>query len=262
VGAPAGGEPAGKAEAALRRAHLFKMSEAEQTPVKKARLIRAYLDDARRNGLYWPGLQLMAQPAASVQRAGELGWFAETGIETALASGNFDAARAWAQFGNDLDSPQGPIGSGAHAHWLALADIADPNLTTGRSQHLAALETMATRGRLSSDQLHRLATVLDALDIQVPIPLWDAASRTPQPSDGHLPETGVLPELADAAKKKEFGHTVLVAMKTLGPTGAEGAHMIALGDSIRALRRAGLEQDARRLGLEALFAAWPRTVSN
>ncbi|MGZ5919394.1 MAG: hypothetical protein ACXWJV_06305, partial [Hyphomicrobium sp.] len=62
--------------------------------------------------------------------------------------------------------------------------------------------------------------------------------------------------------KHEFGRTVLLAMKTLGPNGAEGAHMIALGDSIRALKRTGLEGDARRLGFEALFASWPRAIVN
>ena len=36
--------------------------------------------------------------------------------------------------------------------------------------------------------------------------------------------------------------------------------MIALGDAIRALKRAGLEADARRLGFEALFAGWPRAI--
>ena len=118
------------------------------------------------------------------------------------------------------------------------------------------------RARLTPDQLHRLATVLDALDYVVPIPLWDAASRTPQPATGYLPETGVLSQLQDASKKKEFGRTVLLAMKALGPSGAEGAHMIALGDSIRALKRAGLEPDARRLGLEALLGSWPRMATN
>jgi LmbE family N-acetylglucosaminyl deacetylase len=103
--------------------------------------------------------------------------------------------------------------------------------------------------------------VLDALGTHIPIPLWEAASRTPQPADGHLPDTGVLSSLQTASKNKEFGHTVLLAMKALGPAGAEGAHMIALGDSIRALRRAGLEKEARELGLEALFASWPRVTS-
>ena len=113
-----------------------------------------------------------------------------------------------------------------------------------------------------SDLLHRLATVLDALDYQVPIPLWEAASRTPQPATGHLPATGVLSQLQQAAAKKEFGRTVLIAMQTLGPDGADRAHMIALGDAIRALRRAALDKDARRLALEALISSWPRATSS
>jgi hypothetical protein len=36
--------------------------------------------------------------------------------------------------------------------------------------------------------------------------------------------------------------------------------MIALGDAIRALKRAGLETEARRLGLEALLPGWPRSA--
>jgi hypothetical protein len=71
----------------------------------------------------------------------------------------------------------------------------------------------------------------------------------------------VLSELAEASKAKQFGRTVLLAMRTIGPAGADSAHMIALGDSIRALKRAGLETDARQLGLEALFGDWPRSVS-
>ena len=44
-----------------------------------------------------------------------------------------------------------------------------------------------------------------------------------------------------------------------GPNAAEGANILALGDAVRALKRTGLEPDARRVAFEALFAAWPRT---
>jgi len=253
---PAGAE--GPGQAAVRHAALFQSAEDERTPLKKARLIRSFLDDARRNGLYWPALQMIAPAAATLPRVPEIGWFAETAIETAVATGDFTGARSWAEFGGTLDAP-GRSGNG-YVHWLALADLADPTLSEGRSRHLAALEEMAARGRFSPEQLHRLATVLDALQIQVPIPLWDLASRTPQPNTGFLPETGVLSALAEAAKKKEFGHTVLLAMQSLGPNGAEGAHIISLGDSIRALRSAGLDADARKLALEALFMGWPRAA--
>lgn len=241
-----------------RRAALFIAVERERTPQKKVRLIRAFLDEAHRAGFYLTGLRMMAAASDQVVSAPEIGWYAETGIEVALAAGNYDKAREWAAFGS---SPNGAAVQGLN-HWLALIDIADDRPAVNREADLVHVEEMAVRGRLDATLLHRLATVLDALEYNVPIPLWEAASRTPQPAGGYLPETGVLSELQDAAKKREFGRTVLLAMKTLGPNGAEGANMIALGDSIRALKRAGLETDARSLGFEALFAGWPRAITN
>jgi hypothetical protein len=47
-------------------------------------------------------------------------------------------------------------------------------------------------------------------------------------------------------------------MRTIGAGGPDAAHLLALGDTLRALRRVGLETDARRIGVEALYAGWPR----
>ena len=239
-----------------RRAALFKAAETEQTPMKKTRLMRAFIDDAKHIGLQFQALQILASTLATLNPQPEISWFAETGAEIGLASGQYDLARRWIAAANATGRAGGNLD-----HWLALADIADPNFAN-RGESLVALESFAQSGHFKPDDLHRLATVLDALGYNVPIPLWEASSRTPQPNTGYLPDTGVLSELQDAAKKKEFGHTILLAMKALGPGGAEGAHMIALGDSIRALKRAGLEPDARRLGLEALLGAWPRNTVN
>jgi hypothetical protein len=240
-----------------RRAALFLAAEHERTPQKKVRLIRAFLDEAHRAGFYLTALRMVAPTSDNIIAAPEIGWYAETGVEAALAAGNYAKAREWAAFGSD---PNGAAG-GSLNHWLALIDIAEGG-SADREDDLHYVEELAVRGRLDATLLHRLATVLDALQYNVPIPLWEAASRTPQPAGGYLPTTGVLTELQDAAKKREFGRTVLLAMQTLGTGGAEGAHMIALGDAIRALRRAGLEADARSLGFEALFATWPRAITN
>ena len=255
--APLAGAAAGP-NTAERRAQLFVAAEAERTPLKKVRLIRSFLDKSRRAGLYLSALRMSARASDTVQPVPEIGWFAETAIEIALATGDYDKARSWATYGATLGaSPEGSL-----SHWLALIDIADSNSPGNRGESLHYIEDLAVHGRLDPTLLHRIATVLDALAYDVPIPLWEAASRTPQPAGGFLPETGVLSELQDAAKKHEFGRTVLLTMKTLGPNGAEGAHMIALGNSIRALKRAGLEGDARRLGFEALFGSWPRAIVN
>lgn len=250
--------PGGAAPAGLSRAELFVAAEAERIPRRKVRLMRSFLDESRRAGFYVTALRMIAPQSQSVAATPEIRKYAETGIEVAIAAGDYQRARSWARFASALAG----AGSSNLNHWLALIDIADREAGSDHGASLAYIEDLAVRGRLDPTLLHRLATVLDALEDNVPIPLWEAASRTPQPPGGFLPETGVLSQLQDAAKKREFGRTVLLIMKTLGPNGAEGAHMIALGDSIRALKRAGLEADARRLGLEALLASWPRSPMN
>ncbi len=171
--------------------------------MKKARTIRAFLDDARRAGLYWPALFLMAKPAQSINRVAEIGWFAETAVEASIAAGDFERARAWAAFGSGLDQSSA---SGGLTHWIALADIADPGLDAQRTANLGAVEQMAQHGRFDPVVLHRLATVLDALDINVPIPLWNLASRTPQPATGYLARYGrALSSFRTPRKRRSSG---------------------------------------------------------
>ncbi|MBV1694703.1 MAG: hypothetical protein KGP27_09610 [Hyphomicrobiales bacterium] len=238
------GLPDTPADPLFRRANLARAIGLEQTPVRRAQGVRTLLNDARRSGLYLTAARAVSASLAEGLEAGDLGPFAETAIEVALAGGDTQRARALAAAAPQL------------AHWLVLADLLD-GARIGELG-LARLEDMSRRGRLSTDALHRIAAVLDALDVQVPIPLWDAASRAPQPTSGHLPETGVLPRLDEAARKREQGRAALLVLRTLGPGGADGAHIIALGDSLRALRRAGLDPDARALGFEALLSVWPR----
>jgi len=240
----------------LRRALLFQVAETERSSLRKARAVRALADEARRNGLYLPVLAMLAGPVEAMAPTQEIGWFAETAVEVLLAAGRFERAASWAAFGGIERR-----GAEGLSHWLALIDIADRAPAWRRGEYLAALEELALRGRFGAEALVRLATVLDALDYQVPVRLWEAAARNPQPG-GYLPETGVLSELQGAARSGDRDRTVLFAIRTLGPAGPEGAHVIALADTIRALKQVGLEADARRIGFEALFAGWPRTVHN
>lgn len=242
-------------QGAARRAALFKAAVDEHSPMRKTRLIRAFLDDANHQRMAMIAAKMVAPTTAELRPAPEISWFAETGVEIGLASGHYDMARDWIRLGDE------PGSVGNLEHWRALLDIADPK-DPQRGRSFSALEDLAANGRFPSAALYRLTTVLEALGYVVPLPLWEAANKTPQPTSGYLPETGVLTELQDASKKQKFGHTVLLVMKALGPNGAEDANLIALGDSIRALKRAGLEADARRLSLEALLSSWPRLETN
>ena len=247
-------------EPPARRALLLRAAEAERTPVKRTRLVRAALDDARRAGLYMPMAAALDDAVKDVQPVAEIGWFAETAVEVMLAAGRFDRARRWAEVAGQPGMAADGM-AGALSHWLALIDIADPAQRARRGDSLASVEDVALRGRFTSEGLHQLASVLDALDYHVPVRLWELASRAPQPTTGHLPPSGVLSDLQIAARGKDPLAAVALVLRALGPEGPEGAHLIALGDSIRALRRAGLEREARAVAFEALFAVWPRASS-
>ncbi|MGE0765783.1 MAG: hypothetical protein AB7L90_04920 [Hyphomicrobiaceae bacterium] len=238
---------------ALQRALLFQAFEAGRTPNNKARFIRALLDEIRRsNGPYRQAAAMLARALPDLHPSPDLAWFSETAIEISLAGHRTAALRDWAS----VASRARP---GRFDDWLALADIVSTDWQGRRGEYLQAVERRAVSGDLTSELMHRLVTVLDALDYQIPIPLWEAASRSPQPTTGFLPETGVLSQLQKAAQQREQAKVVLLAMRALGPDSGETAHMITLGDTIRALKRVGLENEARKLGLEAVYMAWPRT---
>ncbi|HEY7599091.1 MAG TPA: hypothetical protein VH741_04115 [Candidatus Limnocylindrales bacterium] len=232
---------------ALQRAQLFRAIEAAQAPEHKARLVRTLLGEARRSKLHLQAARMLAPLFAGLWPSPEASPLAEAVVQVALAAEDLEPARRWAESAASLQ------------HWLALIDLADPQARQVQASALVYLDDLAKRGRMGPAQLHRAVTVLDALDADVPLRLWESAGRVAQPSGGHLPATGVLAELAQASQQKEAGRTILLVMRALGPDGPDGANVLALADALRALKRAGLEADARRLAVEALFADWPRT---
>lgn len=248
-------DPTSRPNHPARRAILFRATESERTPGRKARLIRALLDELHRTGPYHAALSLLAPATESLSPVAEIGWFAETAVEILTGAARYDRARAWVRFAGTLD-PRTDL-----SHWLALIDIAEATPAVRRGESLGSVEELALRGRFGADALHKLAAVLDALDYNVPVRLWEAASRTPQPTQGHLPETGVLAELQAASRSRDGLTATALAIRAIGPGRAADANILTLGDVIRALRRAGFETEARRFAYEALIPQWPRASS-
>ncbi len=242
--------PAGGSGAALERARLFSTADRQQAQFAKTRAIRSLLDSAQRDRLYHRIAVATAPIVRAMRPAPEISWFTETAIETLAAAGDYRAARQWVQ-----SAQPGPGADASLDHWLMLLDIADPEVSDGnRGRSITVLEDLALQGRFSQPALHRLATVLDALDYNVPIPLWNLASRTQQPQDRTSAETGVLSALKKSSEDQQIAATLLYALRTISSEGTTATHLLGLGETIRALKRAGLEKDARRLGFEALSA--------
>lgn len=225
----------------LRRAAAFRAAAAGGGPRDLALL----LEDVRGAGLLRPVAQALDTSWDTLRPSPELAPAADAVIEALVLAGRLEAARAWA-------------GSAGTAHWLVLIDIADAGVRSPHEAILAHIQRLALSRRVKPEALHRLVTVLNALDMQVPLPLWEAASASPQPTGGYLPDTGVLTSLQAASKARDLPRTVLLTIKALGPEGAEAANLLALDDAIRALKRAGFETQARQLAVEALLGSWPR----
>jgi hypothetical protein len=248
---PGAAAPAGAfADPVLQRAQLFRAVEAAGVPEVKVRLVRRLLDAARRAGVHLQTARMLTPLFASLWPTPDTSTLSEAIIETALAGGELDLARRWAESAANLQ------------HWLALIDLADPDALRLQTSSLLYLEELAARGRMSGAALHRTVTAIDALDMDVPPRLWEAAGRAGQSRRGRAPVAGVSDELAQASRRGEAGRTIVLAMRALGPDGLDGASVLALGEVVRALRQAGLVTDARRLAVEALFGVWPRTSGN
>ncbi|MEO1265916.1 MAG: hypothetical protein AAFV26_09435, partial [Pseudomonadota bacterium] len=253
------GRPRLDGDTPASRIGLWQAIQQDRAFYQRTRNIRAFLNSARRAGFHDAALRLVAPAVADVPRIAEIGWFAETAIEVHIAAGEPEPARAWASFAVGRD----PRSGGDLGHWQALIAVADPRIGPQEgSRSLATLIPTVQRGRFAPTALHRLATVLDALNYNVPIEVWDSANRTPQPTDGALPETGTLRNLADAAKARDISRTSLLVMAALGKDGPAGSNLLPLGDSIRALQRVGQRDAARALAVEALLPVWPRAVVN
>lgn len=227
------------------RAKLFASLEAAPTAKIKAESIDALLASGRDAGIEIP-LGVALQPARADLAADPQAWAnAETALRAAILAGDTQAAWAWIEAGGDQVK-----------RWKLLLAAADPSDSRAEWALSEGVEIVAVGG-LPAPFLHRLLAVLDALDYEVPIPLWDEANKLPQPNDGYLPETGVLSQLKDASDHGDLGRTVLLVATALGPKGPADANLLALGDAVRALKRVGLDAEARRVGFEALYPRVP-----
>ena len=227
------------------RAKLFAALDAAPSAKIRAESIDALMASGRDAGIEIPLGEALRPARADLAADPEAADFAETALRAALLAGDTQGAWAWIDAGGDRVKS-----------WQLLLAASDPSDSRAEAA-LAQGAELADKAKLPPALLHRLVTVLDALDYEVPIPLWDETGKTQQPSDGYLPETGLLSQLKEASDHGEVGRTVLLVGAVLGPKGPADANLLALGDAVRALKRVGLDAEARRIGFEALYARWP-----
>jgi hypothetical protein len=99
-----------------------------------------------------------------------------------------------------------------------------------------------------------LLTVVEALDQRVPPGAWEVLYDEAGHTAEVTPSPALIQGLGKAADAVRTGETVLLALVALGPGGPARAAPATLALVISALKRLGLEEEARAVGLEAMLA--------
>ncbi len=97
--------------------------------------------------------------------------------------------------------------------------------------------------------------LLEALGQTVPQEAWEEVLAAPAPAAKSAPGYALWRQLILSANAGRLGETVCLVLLGLGREGTEAASIAVLTTALAALRRVGLEAEARALARERLIAA-------
>lgn len=116
-----------------------------------------------------------------------------------------------------------------------------------------ALDDLAVGGRVRDFAALEIV-LMEGLGLEMPQAVWDALLAVGDLPGGVVPPLAMMRQLKRASEDGRVGETVLLALGTLNEAGPTGTHPQSLGEIVAALKRVGLDRDARRLSVEALGA--------
>ncbi len=146
-------------------------------------------------------------------------------------------------------------------HWLGLIDIADPAIPRSAADRTSPRSSRWRRaGRLGAERRcigWPPCSTRSTTTCRSPCGMRRAARRSRRPAT--CPRPACWPSCS-RPRRHEFGRTMLLVMRTLGPDGPEGANMLALGDfdPRPEARRAGGRRAAGSASRRC-SRCWPRT---
>jgi hypothetical protein len=233
---------------------IYQLGRLGHDPVGRAHLLVRGLERARDAG----NLPIIAAVNAdSLREVPPQPELVDVAAEIGLAhvgSGNPKAAMAWWQLANADGSPAAQ--QAVSALWPAMVLAGDPArvpLDENRFETWWASPSQVPMPERAQNAA-LLLTLLAALGREVPPASWERVYASAGTAGGAVPSAAYVQALSRAAQDGRLGETVLLALVSLGPEGPAGAHPLVLAGVVTALRRVGLEDDARRLALEAILA--------
>ncbi|GAA0584264.1 hypothetical protein [Caenispirillum bisanense] len=244
--------PAGtQAQSPRERARLFQRQVRQNDPAVMA----AALEGVRFTPLYPATAALYADGLAALPPLPELTAIAARAL---FAAGRADAARPWLQEARLRQDAPPAAAAALRALW-PYERVADaPAAAPFSPEMLTAWRATQPPGtqKVEIDRRHTLVLgLLQALGEPVASADWLVPLTDATVDARPVPDAAILRALDVAAAQGRIGETVALALIALGNEGPAVVHPEALFRAVAALRRIGLEADAKALALEAMAAA-------
>jgi hypothetical protein len=239
---------------ARRRALLYQGLRAADTPVRRAELAEALFaapDTRGHPARFLATARLLAPELAALPAQPDLVWFAATAGRALYAADRPEAAGRWLRMAQQeaIINPKAAAAVTALWPYAELSGAQEVPANGGLGVWRQAQDG-ANAGDLAIRQ-SVLRAVLEGLGLR-PERRWIEIVLDGPAEDRSAPSTALLYALREAGEAGRIGETVLLSLLVLGGNGGLGAcHPAALGQTVAALRAAGLEHEARRIAVEA-----------
>ena len=229
----------------MQRALFYQAISAEILPTDRAKLMQQFLAQAQDDDLYNAAVQALVPSLVALVPSPLLQSFAPTAIRAFLTVDDLPHARQWLaliQPGDARDLREfsaliriaDPAGLGPMSDQQAAAIAADLNSNVVVDQNFAATEAM----------------IYDGSGVVLPQIVLQALVAAPRSVGAPEP---LLNQLHNAGLHGSVGEVVLLSLVAIGPGGPERADRQAVAQSISSLRAVHLDDEARRLAVEALL---------
>jgi hypothetical protein len=240
------------------RAKLFQLAEAQTIPTARAEVISRAIDFARNDrGQNGPNVSVMGAVYApllkTIEPTGDLVWFAGNAARGLLASSEMEAGMAWLELSQLYARTSIEASEVVAAMWPTERQLQPTMVNQFTPLRLQRWEDSRPPGLRAADKALILSTFMalgEPVDGQDWLDLMDRRTH----SSIDLPMPQIWHGLSLAAQNGRIGETVLFAVLALNEDGPEGVSPVVLSHVVSSLKAIGLENEARRVAVEASLA--------
>jgi len=239
----------------VERAEVFKLAEAQTIPIARAEVISRAIDFARndrgRNGPTVPTMGAIYGPLIeTLTPSSDLVWFAGNAARALIGSGRIESGQSWLDLSEQYARTSIEAADVAAAMWPVKRQLQPTMMNRFTPLRFTRWEESRSPGRLAGDTVLILST-MSALGETVTASDWFSVMDRRTQVSTSIPAPHIWQGLALAAENGRTGEAIVLALLAMDGTGPAGVSPVVLAKVIESLRTVGLEEDARRLAVEA-----------